>query len=395
MLRQRTILHVDMDAFFAAVEQRDNPTLRGKPVAVGGRPENRGVVAAASYEARQYGIRSAMPTAEAQQHCPDLILVTPDHAKYRRVSKQIMALLAEYTPLVEQISIDEAFLDVSGSLRLYGNAQNIGQQIRQRISQDFQLTATVGIGPNKFVAKLASTQAKPDGLLEIPPEKVLEFLAPLPVEALWGVGKSTTDKLHRLGFTTIAQLQQCDADELIAQLGKQGRRLVQLAHGQENSSIQIHRGRKSVSHEQTFPEDTSDKEFLHTKLLELSEQIGHRLRSGRFKGKTITLKLRFSDFHTITRSTTLDEPTNSDQQIYQLACTLLDAVNFARRKVRLVGIAVSNLDTGEQPKLLVTANSRKSEVDKAIDAVRERFGTASIRRARLLNDDSADTQPTN
>ncbi len=232
MPNQRTILHVDMDAFFAAVEQRDNPGLRGKPVAVGGRAESRGVVAAASYEARRYGIHSAMPSAEAQQRCPQLILVAPDHTKYRRVSGQIMVLLAEYTPLVEQVSVDEAFLDVSGSLRLYGNARHIGQQIRQRISRDFQLTASVGIGPNKFVAKFASEQAKPDGLLEIKPEKVASFLAPLPVVALWGVGKATAGKLHRLGFTTIGQLQQCDVDELIAQFGKQGRRLAQLARGQ-------------------------------------------------------------------------------------------------------------------------------------------------------------------
>jgi len=386
MAKQRTILHIDMDAFFAAVEQRDNPTLRGKPVAVGRSAKSRGVIAAASYEARRYGIRSAMPTAEAQQHCPDLILVTPDHAKYRRVSKQIMALLAEYTPLVEQVSIDEAFLDVTGSLRLHGTATRIGQQIRQRISQDFQLTASVGIGPNKFVAKLASEQAKPDGLLVIEPDQVGEFLAPLPVTALWGVGENTADKLHQLGFTTIGQLQQCNVDELVAQFGKHGRRLAQLARGQDDSPIHVGRDRKSVSHEQTFAEDIKDGQFLRGKLLELSEQVGHRLRSHNLKGRTVTLKLRFSDFRTITRSTTLTESTNADQQIYRSASSLLDAVNLAQRKVRLVGIAVSNLDTGKQPQLLVTANSRKSEVDKAIDAVRERFGTASIQRARIADD---------
>ena len=393
MPNQRTILHVDMDAFFAAVEQRDNPGLRGKPVAVGGRAESRGVVAAASYEARRYGIHSAMPSAEAQQRCPQLILVAPDHTKYRRVSGQIMVLLAEYTPLVEQVSVDEAFLDVSGSLRLHGNATHIGQQIRQRISQDLQLTASVGIGPNKFVAKLASEQAKPDGLLEIKPEEVASFLAPLPVVALWGVGEATAGKLHRLGFTTIGQLQQCDVDELFAQFGTHGRRLAQLSRGQDNSPIQTERERKSVSHEQTFPEDTSDKQFLRAKLLELSEQVGHRLRSHEFKGRTVTLKLRFSDFHTITRSTTLTEPTNSDQQIYRSASGLLEAVNLARRKVRLVGVAVSNLDTGEQPQLLATANSRESEVDKAMDTVRERFGTDSVQRARLVDEDSTDSQP--
>ncbi len=393
MPKEHTILHVDMDAFFAAVEQRDNPSLRGKPVAVGGSAESRGVVAAASYEARRYGIRSAMPSAEAQQHCPQLILVAPDHTKYRRVSRQIMALLAEYTPLVEQVSVDEAFLDVTGSLRLHGSATHIGQQIRQRISQDFQLTASVGIGPNKFAAKLASEQAKPDGLLEIEPDQVCEFLAPLPVAALWGVGEATADKLHRLGFTTIGQLQKWDVDELVAQFGKHGRRLAQLAQGRDDSPIQTNRDRKSVSHEQTFAKDTKDRQFLRAKLLELSEQVGHRLRSGQFKGRTVTLKLRFSDFHTITRSTTLAEPTNSDQQIYRAVGDLLAAVNLARRKVRLVGVAVSNLDTGQQPQLLATSSSRESEVDKAMDAVRERFGTDSVRRARLVDEDSTNSPP--
>ena len=388
MPKQSTILHVDMDAFFAAVAQRDNPTLRGKPVAVGGSAESRGVVAAASYEARRYGIRSAMPSAEAQQRCPQLILVAPDHSKYRRVSEQIIALLADYTPLVEQVSVDEAFLDVTGSLRLHGSATHIGRQIRKRISHDFQLTASVGIGPNKFVAKLASEQAKPNGLLEIKPDEVAQFLARLPVAALWGVGEATADKLHRLGFATVGQLQQCDVDELVAQFGKHGRRLAQLARGQDDSPIQTDRDRKSVSHEQTFAKDTKDRQFLRATLLELSEQVGHRLRSDQFKGRTVTLKLRFSDFHTITRSTTSAEPTNSDQQIYRSVGGLLDAVNLARRKVRLVGVAVSNLDTGEQPQLLATASARESEVDKAIDAVRERFGTDSVRRARLAGDDS-------
>ncbi len=393
MTNQRTILHIDMDAFFAAVEQRDNPSLLGKPVAVGGRPESRGVVAAASYEARRYGIHSAMPSAEAQQRCPQLILVTPDHTKYQRVSRQIMTLLAEYTPLVEQVSVDEAFLDVSGSLRLHGSAVHIGQQIRQRISQDLQLTASVGIGPNKFVAKLASEQAKPDGLLVIEPGQVRKFLAPLPVAALWGVGEATAGKLHRQGFATIGQLQQCDVDELVALFGKYGRRLAQLSQGQDDSPIQTDRGRKSVSHEQTFAQDTKDRQFLRARLLELSEQVGHRLRSSQFKGRTVTLKLRFSNFHTITRSTTLTKPTNSDQQIYHSAGSLLDSVNLAQRKVRLVGIAVTNLDAGAQPQLLAMVNSRESDVDRAIDAVRERFGTNSVRRARLASDNSQKDDP--
>jgi len=227
------------------------------------------------------------------------------------------------------------------------------------------LTASVGIGLNKFVAKLASEQAKPDGLLTIEPDQVCEFLAPLPVTALWGVGEATAGNLRRLGFATIGQLQQCDTDELVAQFGTQGRRLAELARGHDDSPIQTDRERKSVSHEQTFPEDTKDRQ--------------------------VTIKLRFSDFHTITRSTTLTEPTNSDQQIYRSASGLLDAINLAKRNVRLVGVAVSNLYAGEQPQLLVPPSSRESEVDRAIDAVRERFGTDSVRRARLVDKDFTDS----
>ncbi len=393
MCRKRQIIHMDMDAFFAAVEQRDDPSLRGRPVVVGGSPDGRGVVAAASYEARRYGIHSAMPSAEARRRCPDVVFITPNHEKYRSLSVQIMALLEEYTPQVEQLSIDEAFLDVTGSLRLHGSAHRIGEQIRRRISDTFNLTASVGIGPNKFVAKLASEQAKPDGLLEVLPEKVLGFLAPLSVEALWGVGESTARKLRRLGFSTIGQIQKCPASELVAQLGTHGQTIAKLARGQDDSVVRTDRERKSVSHEQTFPEDTADARFLRTRLLELSEQVGHRLRTHQLKGETVTLKLRFSDFRTLTRSTTLPQPTNSDQQIYRSTCALLEAVRLANRKIRLLGIAVSNLDRSGQPQLLSIAGSDESDVDRALDAVRERFGIDSVRRARLADEDPTDSQP--
>jgi len=392
MCRERRIIHMDMDAFFAAVEQRDDPTLRGKPVVVGGSPEGRGVVAAASYEARRYGIHSAMPSAEARRRCPDVVFITPNHEKYRSISAQIMALLQQYTPQLEQLSVDEAFLDVTGSLRLYGSARRIGEQIRQRINDTLDLTASVGIGPNKFVAKLASEQAKPDGLLEIEPGQVQEFLAPLPVEALWGVGESTARELHRLGFSTIGQIQKCPPSELAAQLGTYGRTIDRLARGQDNSPVRTDRERKSVSHEQTFPKDTADVHFLRTRLLELSDRVGHRLRSYRLKGRTITLKLRFSDFRTFTRSITLPRPTDSDQQIYRSACGLLKAVTLARRKVRLLGVAVSNLDTAEQLPLFDQLSSSRSAIDSALDTVRQRFGPDSLRRARLVDDDSTDSE---
>ncbi len=393
MCHERWIIHTDMDAFFAAVEQRDAPSLRGKPVVVGGSPEGRGVVAAASYEARRYGIHSAMPSAEARRRCPDTVFISPNHNKYRSLSTQIMALLEEYTPQVEQLSVDEAFLDVTGSLRLHGSACHIGEQIRRRIADTFHLTASVGIGPNKFIAKLASEQAKPDGLLEVPPEDVLEFLAHLPVEALWGVGESTTRKLHRLGFNTIGQIQNCPVRELAAQLGTHGRTIAKLARGQDDSPVRTDRQRKSVSHEQTFPEDTADAQFLRTRLLELSGQVGHRLRTHQLKGKTVTLKLRFSDFRTLTRSTTLPQPTNSDQQIYKSACALLETVKLAQHKVRLLGVAVNNLDRGGQLPLLAQPDSSGAAVDSAIDEIRQLFGRDSVRRARLVDEDSTDSQP--
>jgi len=393
MCHERWIIHTDMDAFFAAVEQRDAPSLRGKPVVVGGSPEGRGVVAAASYEARRYGIHSAMPSAEARRRCPDTVFISPNHNKYRSLSTQIMALLEEYTPQVEQLSVDEAFLDVTGSLRLHGSACHIGEQIRRRIADTFHLTASVGIGPNKFIAKLASEQAKPDGLLEVPPEDVLEFLAHLPVEALWGVGESTTHKLHRLGFNTIGQIQNCPVRELAAQLGTHGRTIAKLARGQDDSPVRTDRQRKSVSHEQTFPEDTADAQFLRTRLLELSGQVGHRLRTHQLKGKTVTLKLRFSDFRTLTRSTTLPQPTNSDQQIYKSACALLETVKLSQHKVRLLGVAVNNLDRGGQLPLLAQPDSSGAAVDSAIDEIRQLFGRDSVRRARLVDEDSTDSQP--
>jgi len=386
----RKIIHVDMDAFFAAIEQRDRPSLRGRPVVVGGDPEQRGVVAAASYEARDYGIRSAMPTAEARRRCAQLAIIPADHEKYRRVSAQVMALLREYTPLVEPLSVDEAFLDVTGSVRLFGSARRIGEQIRQRIWETLQLTASVGIARNKFVAKLASLQAKPDGLLEIRADRVLEFLVPLPVEALWGVGETTASRLRQLGFTTIGQLQRCPLERLAAEFGKHGRDLYSLARGLDESPVQPGRERKSVSHEQTFAEDTNDGEFLEATLLALSEQVGRRLRAHELKGRTITLKVRYADFRTITRSKTLPRPTDSDKQIYESARALLAAAGRGGRKVRLLGVGVSHFDVGEQLRLLPEDSSDGSAVDRAIDEVRERFGPGSVRRARLVDEGTAE-----
>jgi DNA polymerase-4 len=297
-----------------------------------------------------------------------------------------MAILQQHAPVVEQLSVDEAFLDVTSTLRLLGPAQQIGEQIRARIRETLDLTASVGIGPNRFLAKLASDHAKPDGLLEIRPDEVLEFLAPLPVTALWGVGETTAGKLQRLGFGTLGQVQQCPLDRLIASFGKYGQHLHELAHGIDRTAVQSSRERKSVSHEQTFAHDTDDAEFLHRILLDLAEQVGRRLRRHQLKGRTITLKLRFADFRTITRSTTLARATCADKQIYRSARALLDSERLRSRKVRLIGVAVSNLDAGEQLALLAEDDTARSAVDTALDEVRERFGPDSVRRARLVDD---------
>ncbi len=387
---ERKIIHVDMDAFFAAIEQRDDPSLRSKPVVVGGDPDSRGVVAAASYEARAYGIHSAMPSSQARRRCPQVVFVRPNHETYREVSTQVMALLREYTPVIEPLSVDEAFLDVTSSVGLFGSARRIGEQIRGRIRETLQLTASVGIAPNKFLAKLASEGAKPDGLLEVKPEEVLTFLAALPVERIWGVGETRAAKLRRLGFTTIGQLQQCPAEELVAQFGKQGEELYKLARGFDESAVQPGRERKSVSHEETFAEDTNDMVFLGAILLQLSEQVGRRLRAQELKGCTITLKLRYADFRTITRSKTLPQPTDSDKQIYESARALLAAVGLGGRKVRLLGVGVSNFDVGEQLRLLAEDSAEASAVERAVDEVRERFGPQSVRRARLVDGGTAE-----
>ncbi len=380
----RQIIHIDMDAFFAAIEQRDNNGLRGKPVIVGGDPQGRGVVSSASYEARRYGIKSAMPCSQAQRRCPEAIFLPVDMDKYHRVSRQVMALLGEYTPLVEAVSVDEAFLDVTGSRRLFGSAERIACDIRRRISKQLGLTASVGVAPNKFLAKLASEKAKPDGLVIIGDNQMQEFLTNLPVIELWGVGDSTAQSLAKLGINTVQQLRQYPQAVLMEHFGNQGRRLYRLARGQDDSPVEPDSQRKSVSHETTFAEDTANEQVLRATLLQLSEQVGRRLRGHNLRGRTISLKVRFSDFTTITRRETLADSTHSDEQIYYTAGQLLDTVKLGRRKVRLVGVEVSNFGQSGQLLLLETDESQRPPVDKPIDELRERFGPDSIKRARLL-----------
>ncbi len=380
----RTIIHVDMDAFYASVEQRDRPELRGRPVVVGGSPEQRGVVSAASYEAREFGVRSAMAMATAVRLCPHLVRLPVDMAKYQAVSRQVMDILRQFTPLLEPLSIDEAFLDVTGCEKLFGTAGEIAGQIKDRIRQEVGLTASVGVAPNKFLAKLASDLEKPDGLVVVEEHEVEDFLRDLPISHLWGVGKVTEEALQRIGIRTIGDLAQRPREELQRRFGEHGTHLHQLAHGRDDRPVQHSGEAKSVSSETTFAQDTSDAEVLHRVLLRLSEDVGRRLRKVGLRGRTVQLKLRFADFKTITRSRTLDAPTDSDAAIYAAARALLARAGARRRLVRLLGVGVSNFARAQQRTLFDDEPS--ATVDEAVDELRERYGRDSIRRARLVDD---------
>jgi DNA polymerase-4 len=376
-----------MDAFYASVEQRDHPDLRGRPVIVGASPQGRGVVSAASYEAREYGVRSAMPSAQAKRLCPEAAFLPVRMARYHEVSRQVMALLAEYTPLLEQISVDEAFLDVTGSQRLFGDAESIGRDIKRRIQAELQLTASVGIAASKFVAKVASDLHKPDGLVVVEEGKDEEFLRPLPISRLWGVGKATEQRLHQLGMRTIGQLAAYDPSLLKRQLGAVGQRLHELAHGIDNRPLETEREAKSVSAEHTFQEDTNDPETLERTLLALSEDVGARLRRASIRGRTIQLKVRFSDFRTITRSHTLAEPSDATDTIHSTATGLLWKAITANHRIRLLGVAVSNLREPVQRSLFDAETTTHSALDDALDDLRERFGRDKIKRGRLVDDE--------
>ena len=324
------ILHVDMDAYYAAVEIRDQPELRGKPVIVGGSAEGRGVVCAASYAARHFGVHSAMPTATARRLCPEGIFISPRMSHYAAISRQIRAIFDRYTPLVEPLSLDEAFLDVTGSRQLFGTAIEIGRRIKDEIKTELQLVASVGAAPNKFLAKIASDLQKPDGFVVVPPNGTVAFLDPLPVGRLWGVGRVTNQALDKLGIRTIGQLRQLPRETMHDLFGEQGDHLWHLARGEDDRAVVPDRQAKSISHETTFAADLDDDETLRAWLLELAEQVGRRLREHGLQGRTVHLKLRFSDFRTITRAMKLDNPTDVTQEIGNAVCRL-----FAQRVERI------------------------------------------------------------
>ena len=385
--RRATILHVDLDAFFAAVEQRDNPTLRGKPVVVGGGGANdRGVVSAASYEARKFGIRSAMPLRTAAALCPDLIFVPVNGRKYSAASKQVMAILDRFSPLVEPLSIDEAFLDLTGTDALLGSGEVAARAIKQAVRKEVELTISVGVASNRLVAKIASDLRKPDGLVVVPHGDERAFLAPLAIERLWGVGASTRRALTDYGVVTIGDLAALPENVLIRRFGKHGRDLSLRAQGVGETVVGHDIGAKSVSQEHTFDVDVAagDWASLEQTLLALSEGVSGRLRSTGVRCSTVAVKIRDSDFVTITRQKTLADPTDSTDMIWRTAVALTRR-EVRGKSVRLLGVAASGLTEQQQLTLFESGDQRRQRAIEATDALRKRYGSRAIRRARLLD----------
>ena len=381
----RTILHVDLDAFFAAVEQRDNPDLRGKPVVVGmgGGSNDRGVVSAASYEARAFGVHSAMPIRTARRLCPTCVFVPVRGAAYQAASREVMAILRRFTPVVQPISIDEAFLDVTGSRQLFGDGEAIAHRIKEAIRGELSLTASVGVASTKLVAKIASDLRKPDGLVAVEPGSEASFLAPLPISRLWGVGASTAAALRDFSVATIGDLQALDRSALVRRFGKHGASLVDRAHGRDPDPVDDPDVAKSVSHETTFDQDTSDPEVLERTLLAMSEGVSGRLRHAGLKAGTITVKVRDSGFNTVTRQRGLPEPTDMTEPIWRLAVELA-RTEMRGKRIRLLGVAASGFGVREQLGLFEVDDERRRKAIEAADELRERFGTRAVTRARLL-----------
>ncbi len=378
------ILHCDMDAFYASVEERDRGELVGKPVIVAGSAEKRGVVAAANYVARKFGVRSAMPTATARRLCPHGVYLPPRIGYYAEVSRDIRDIFERFTPLVEPLSLDEAFLDVTGSEHLFGAAAEIGQQIKQAVREELRLVVSVGVAPNKFLAKIASDLRKPDALVVVPPDEVTKFLHPLPVERLWGVGKQSSKVFEGLGIRTIAQLRQCPIDVLRARFGNGGEHLWDLAHGRDARPVVPEREAKSISNETTFERDIADLDVLRAWLVDLVEQVGWRLRRSALRGRTVQLKVRFADFTTITRSQSLPEPTDVTDELRQTADELLCGRLPSRHlPVRLLGVGIGGLNgSGQVQGMLFGEDERRrhSNLDVVRDQVNARFGTSALRR---------------
>ncbi len=379
----RHILHVDMDAFYASVEQVDQPDLKGKPVIIG--KGKRGVVSAASYEARKFGVHSAMPIFEARRLCPKGVFLPVRMSRYREVSRMIMAILGKYTPLLEKASVDEAYLDVTGTERLLGTPVQVAESIKNQIGRETGLTCSIGMAPNKFLAKIASDLEKPDGLTVIPHEKVKDFLRYLPVQKIPGVGSRTLDILKGLGVVYATDILRIPEDFLIRKLGKAGRELIDRARGMDDSPVIPASEPKSFSAEHTLSDDTCDMEEIRKHLLVQSERVGQDLRLHGYSGRTITLKIKFANFRTIIRSRTFQDHTSSTSEIYRRATELLDQVDV-RQKVRLVGVGVSNLSRGIRQLSMLDSRRQEKEMalDNAVDRLRQRYGTSILMRGSIV-----------
>ena len=386
---KRAILHIDMDAFYASIEQLDHPEYRGKPLIVGGSPQSRGVVAAASYEVRPYGVRSAMPTARALRLCPHAILITPRMSRYVEVSDLVFAIFSRVTPLVQPVSLDEAFLDVTGCQRLHGDPVRIARRIRKSISLETGLTASVGVATCRFAAKIASDLNKPNGLTVITEKELSDRLAPMPAAKIWGVGPVTNRRLQRMGIATIGQLRQWPVEALEAELGSSGRALHELANGVDNSEVVPNEEEKSISHECTFAADVIDIGELETVLVEQADKVAARLRRQGLVGRTICLKLRYNDFSTVTRQKSLPSPTCLTKDILSEARSLLRGKTEAgKRPVRLIGVGMSGFSevTDRQGSLFSKTghnDARHERLERTTDSIRAKLGPEAIQRASV------------
>ena len=387
----RSIIHLDMDAFYASVEQLDNPALKGKPVIVGG-SSKRGVVSAASYEARRYKIHSAMPIAQAMKLCPHGFFLPVRMKRYKEISSQVFAIFQKYTPLVEPLSLDEAFLDVTGSGKLFGTAEDIAKRIRKEVYQETGLTISAGVAASKLVAKIASDINKPDGLTIVPVGKEAEFLAPLPIKRLWGVGKKTQETLSLLGVHTFGDIASLPEKLLEQKFGKHGISLRRKALGLDNRDVETEHETKSVGHEFTFDTDLVELETIRRELLELAVMVAKRLRRYQLQGKTITLKVKYHDFKQITRSSTIKQHSADSKRIYEEVIRLLQKTDAGEKPLRLLGISVSGLqlESGTRQQFLfqgMRSNGKRQEINKALDEIQEKYGSTAILPGRLLGGD--------
>ena len=387
---QATILHVDMDAFFASVAERDNPELKGKAVVIG--MGARGVVSAANYEARKFGIHSAMPVGRARSLAPHAIFLPVDMPRYQEVSEHVMEIFQSFTPWVEPISLDEAFLDVTGSQKLLGTGREIAAAIRKKVEDQEGITCSVGIAPSKFIAKLASAHCKPNGMLEITADRILTFLHPLPIQAMWGVGPKTAEVLERLGLRTIEDIAKLPRTTLIRALGEaNGASLYELAWGRDYRDVTPEEPDRSISAAETFPQDLDNPEEILTEFLRLTERATARLRDRELFAKTISIKVRFADFSTINRSKTLPLPIDSTHDVYDVVRQLYQALRIEKARLRLVGVSLENLSHGAPVQLVLGEREIGwRQAEGAMDKARARFGRGSVRPARLIKSSEED-----